>query len=229
VKIEAHPGRDAKTAQVALSNQTGIGKIRYTLDGSKPTPASPVYESSLAVAMPVTIRANAFSGGTALAAVRSRELDPQSLLRRGSDELKSCKGALPLRLEDGAGEAGIRYDIDIMDPCWIYPSLDMTGITGIDVRVGTVPNNFQLWHDAANVVVHPARAPGGELEIHRDTCDGPLLASLPMAGVSRARPATLHANLAAQSGKHDLCFFFTGRSPDYLRAIDQVAPVQGRD
>ncbi|MGN6312406.1 MAG: family 20 glycosylhydrolase [Rhodanobacteraceae bacterium] len=229
VKIEAHPGSAANTAQVTLSNQTGFGTIRYTLDGSEPTPGSPVYGTSLAVAMPVTIRANAFSGGTALAAVRSRKLDPQSLLRRSSDELKSCKGALPLRLEDGAGEAGTRYDIDIMDPCWIYPSLDMTGITGIDVRVGTVPNNFQLWHDAANVVVYPARTSGGELEIHRDTCDGPLLASVPMAGVPRGRPDSLHAELAAQSGMHDLCFFFTGRASDYLRAIDQVAPVEGRD
>jgi hexosaminidase len=225
VKIQAHPGPDARTAAVTLSNQTGFGTIRYTLDGSEPTVNSAAYEAPLAVEMPAKIRANAFRGSTALAAARSRQLDPLSLLRRSSDRLKPCEGTLMLRLEGGAGEAGVRYNVDLMDPCWIYPALDLTGITRIDVRVGTVPNNFQLWHDAAKVVVHPARSAGGELEIHRDTCDGPLLAALPMAGVPRGRPETLHAKFAPQSGVHDLCFFFTGRSPDYLRAIDRIAPV----
>lgn len=225
VKIEAHRDHGAKTAQVTLSNQAGFGTIRYSLDGSEPTADSAIYDAPLAVDVPATVRANAFSGSARLATARSRELDPASLLRRESDRLKPCKGALTLRLEGGPGEAGVRYNVDIMDSCWIYPALDLDGITRVDVRVGTVPNNFQLWHDVAKVVVHSARRPGGELEIHRDTCGGPLLASLPMGAVPRGKPETLHAQLAAQTGAHDLCFLFTGRSPDYLRAIDWVAPM----
>ena len=225
VDIQAHPGSDANAAEVSLSSQTGFGTIRYTLDGSEPTADSAVYETPLAVEMPATIRANAFYDGAGLAATRSRELDASSLMRLGSDRLKPCKGTLMLRLEDGAGEAGVRYNVDLMDPCWIYPSLDTTGITRVDVRVGTVPNNFQLWHDAAKVVVHPAHTAGGELEIHRDTCDGPLLTSLPMGGVPRRKPETLHAKIAPQPGVHDLCFLFTGRSPEYLRTIDWIAPM----
>ncbi|HET6913382.1 MAG TPA: family 20 glycosylhydrolase [Rhodanobacteraceae bacterium] len=225
VKIAAHPVDDAKTAQVVLSNQTGFGTIRYTLDGSVPDAHSPIYSAPFEIAMPATVRAGAFAGSQPLAAPRARELDPESLLRRSSDALKTCKNTLTLRLEGGPSEAGSRYNIDIMDPCWIYPSLDLAGITRIDVRVGTVPNNFQLWHDAAKIVVHPARTPGGELEIHRDTCGGPLLASLPLAGVPRGDPVTLHAKFAAQTGVHDLCFFFTGRSKAFLRTIDWVAPV----
>lgn len=223
VKIEAH-SIDGK-ALVTLSNQTGFGTFRYTLDGSAPDAQSPIYSAPFAVTMPATVRADAFVGSQPLAAPRARELDPESLLRRSSNELKTCKNALPLRLEGGPGEAGIRYNVDIMDPCWIYPALDLTGITHIDVRVGSVPDNFQLWHDAAKVVVRPARTPGGELEIHRDTCDGPLLGSLPMAGVPRGTPVTRHAKVVAKTGVHDLCFLFTGRSKELLRTIDWVGPI----
>ncbi|HET7558114.1 MAG TPA: family 20 glycosylhydrolase, partial [Rhodanobacteraceae bacterium] len=224
VKIQAHRV-DHANAQVRLSNQTGFGTIRFTLDGSAPDAHSPAYSAPFAARMPATVRADAFAGGQPLAAPRARELDPESLLRRSSDELKTCKNALVLRLEGGPGEAGIRYNIDIMDPCWMYPALGLAGITRLDVRVGSVPDNFQLWHDAAKVVVHPARTPGGELEIHRDTCVGPLLASLPMAGVPRGEPVTLHAKFVMQTGVHELCFLFTGRSKQFLRTIDWVAPV----
>ena len=224
VKIATQPGDEGKTAKVVLSNQTGFGTIRYTLDGSAPTPDSAAYDAPLDVDMPATIRANAFHGGSALAAARSRELDPESVLRLGSDELKPCKGTLMLRLEGGAREAGFRYNVDLMDPCWIYPRLDLSDIDRIEIRSGTVPNNFQLWHDAAKIVTRPARSPAGELEIHQDSCDGPLLSSIPMENVPRGKPDTVRARVSAR-GMHDLCFFFTGSSPDFLRAVDWIGPL----
>ncbi|MBS0431446.1 MAG: family 20 glycosylhydrolase [Proteobacteria bacterium] len=224
VKIDAQPGAEADAARVTLSSQTGYGTIRYTLDGSEPDSHSPVYSAPLPATMPATIRATAFAMGEPLAATRARGLDPRSILRRRSDQLSPCTNDLPLRLEDGAGEAGTFFNIDLLDPCWIHPRLDLSNTDRIDVRVGTVPNNFQLWHDAAKIVTRPAHSIGGELEIHQDTCDGPLLASLPMANVARGKLATLHASVSAR-GVHDLCLFFTGRSPEFLHAIDEVAPV----
>ena len=224
VKIEAQPGVKADTARITLSNQTGFGTIRYTLDGREPGTHSPVYSAPFTTTIPVTIRANAIDKGAALAATSARELVPQSLLRLGSDQLRPCTNDLPLRLEDGAGEAGTYFNIDLLDPCWIYPRLDLSNINRIDLRIGTVPNNFQLWHDAAQIVMRPAHSPAGELEIHQDTCDGPLLASIPMKDVPREKLGTVSARISAQ-GTHALCLFFTGRSSQYLRAIDWITPV----
>ena len=41
----------------------------------------------------------------------------------------------------------------------------------------------------------------------------------------RDADATLRAELKPRSGTHDLCLFFTGRSPTFLRAIEWVSPV----
>jgi hexosaminidase len=224
VKIDAQPGADAYSARVTLSNQTGFGTIRYTLDGSKPNVRSAVYDRPFTTNMPATVRANAFANDAALAAARARELDPQSLLRLRSDQLKPCSDALPLRLEDGQNEAGAYFDIDLLDPCWIYPKLDLSNIGRIDLRIGTVPNNFQLWHDAAKIVTRPARTRAGELEIRQDTCDGPLLASVPMKDVLPGKLVMVQAQVSAR-GTHDLCLFFTGRSSQYLRAVQWVSPV----
>ncbi len=224
VKIDAQPGADTHSARVTLSNQTSFGTIRYTLDGSKPNVRSAAYDGPFNTNMPATVRANAFSNDAALAAARARELDPQSLLRLRSDQLKPCSDALPLRLEDGENEAGAYFDIDLLDPCWIYPKLDLSNIGRIDLRIGTVPNNFQLWHDAAKIVTRPVRTRAGELEIRQDTCDGPLLASVPMKDVLPGKLVTVQAQVSAR-GTHDLCLFFTGRSSQYLRAIQWVSPV----
>ncbi len=236
-KIDVRPGADANTALVALSNQTGLGTIRYTLDGSERDARSAPYREPFEVKLPVMIRANVFVDGSStesrvpspesrpLAAPRSRAFDAQSLLRLRSDQLKPCTHDLPLRLEDGAGEADSFFNIDLLDPCWTYPRLDLSKIDRIDLRIGTVPNNFQLWHDAAKIVTRPAHSPAGELEIHQDTCRGALLASISMKEVPRGKLDTVSAQISAQ-GTHALCLFFTGRSPQYLRAIDWVAPMR---
>src|SRR6202008_2426087 len=62
VRIAATPsGKDR--AAVTLANQSGFGTIRYTMDGSAPTPQSPQYTQALD--LPVTgqsIAATAFAG-----------------------------------------------------------------------------------------------------------------------------------------------------------------------
>src|SRR5262249_18783501 len=43
VKVDADLDRERSSVRLSLSNQGGFGEIHYTLDGSEPTPASPLY------------------------------------------------------------------------------------------------------------------------------------------------------------------------------------------
>ena len=63
----------------------------------------------------------------------------------------------------------------------------------------------------------------GELQIHRDGCDGPLLARMPLRRDTAAQqPQTLSAALAPQTGAHALCLYFSRRTLDPLWVIDTV-------
>jgi hypothetical protein len=50
------------STHVELSSSQSVADIRYTLDGSEPTLASPLYESALDVSRSATLRARAFRG-----------------------------------------------------------------------------------------------------------------------------------------------------------------------
>jgi hexosaminidase len=219
----AGPGR----ATVTLANQSGFGTLRYTLDGSVPTPQSPAYTQPLTLpATGQTLSATAFAGERALAPPRRLVLDAHGLRARRSADLRSCKGGLTLRMEDDAPRAGTRavVNADIFDPCWVYPQADLAGAGTLAVRVGQLPFNFQLWRDAKQVVTRPASVPGGALEVRLDGCDGPLAATLPLAPARRSQAlTTLEAPLTARSGRHDLCFVFASGAFDPLWMIDEVA------
>ena len=230
VQIEAHPGAAADTATVSLASQTGFGEIRYTLDGSDPTAASPLYQAPLPLSLPLQVRATPFLGGAAIAAVSQRRVDAANLLLRNSDELQTCSSKLPLRLggplrADGTQEV---YLVDIMDPCWIYAAVPLQGLSRIEVRLGRLPNNFQLGGDARKVELRRPHTRYGELQIHRDDCDGPLLAQLPLQPNTAAQqPQTLLAAIAPQTGTHALCLFVSRRVPDPLWVIDTVQLLPG--
>jgi hexosaminidase len=147
-------------------------------------------------------------------------------LRMNSDELGSCNpgGGLPLRLPGpafGGGEAV--YRVDIFDPCWIYPRVDMAKVRAVDVIAAERPYNFQLWNDADKVVLRKPASPGGDLRVYRDSCKGEALASIPLAGTSGVDGvANLRAFLPPRSGTHDLCFTFDRATPSPLWMIDTV-------
>jgi len=230
VQIEAHPGAAADRATLTLSSQTGFGEIRYRLDGSDPTAASPLYQAPLSVILPLQVRAASFLGDTAIAAVSQRRIGEASLLLRNSDELQTCSSRLPLRLggplhADGTQEV---YLVDIMDPCWIYSAVPLEGVSRIEVRLGRLPNNFQLGGDARQVVLRQPDTRYGELQIHRDDCNGPLLAQVPLSADTAApQPQTLSAAIAPQTGTHALCLFVSRRVPDPLWVIDTVQLLRG--
>lgn len=225
VRIAAMPAASGM-ATVTLSNQTGFGVLRYTVDGTEPTPRSTPYTSPLH--LPVaeqTLIANAFDGERMLASPRSLRIDNRSVRARDSQALRSCKGGLTLRLEDDAPFAGPRavMNADLFDPCWIYEQAELDGVRRLSARVGQLPFNFQLWHDAKHVVSRPAQRPGGALEVRLDGCDGAVIASLPLAPARSSDAASvLEAPLPPIAGRHDLCFVFASGASDPLWAVDEV-------
>lgn len=233
VRFTATPAADGK-GTLTLSNQSGFGEggfgeIRYTTDGSEPTASSPAYSQPLTLALPSTVTANAFADGIALAAPRKFVVDLRSLRARGSHALQSCKKGLALRMEDDAPAAGEGSEralllADVFDPCWVYDDASLDGMTHLQVRVGQLPHNFQLWRDAKLVVTRPAKVAGGALEVRLDGCEGEPVATLPLVPARKSDGlTTLQATLPATTGKHDLCFIFASGEYNPMWVVDEVA------
>jgi len=86
-----------------------------------------------------------------------------------------------------------------------------------------VPWNFALWKDDSSVVTRQKQTPAGEFQVHRDSCDGPLLATLPLAKAAQTKlQTTLTANIPVTTGSHTLCVFATGDPRDGMWAIGKV-------
>jgi hexosaminidase len=150
--------------------------------------------------------------------------------RHMSQELKTCTEKLVLSLEDDAPVRGPRavFLMDIMNPCWIFPNVDLSAGAQLSVAVGQVPFNFQLGRDVETIKLKPPATAAGELQVRVNTCNGVPVAVLPLAGAvdNDAVTALPSVRLAALAGHHDLCFTFTQAQLDPMWAIDwvQVSP-----
>jgi hexosaminidase len=208
---------------VVLEGQAGW-PIRYTTDGGEPTAGSALYREPLQPSAASTLRAAAFLDGRRVGDIALRA--PDATQRRASNELGQCSGKLALRLEDDAPATGPRafFNVDLFDPCWVFPRARLEGVDRIRVRIGQLPYNFQLWKDLANIVPRPQPdTPAGELIVRRDGCDGAVLAKVPLADARlHADVSAVDATIAAQTGVHDLCLTFSGEGHDPLWAIDDV-------
>ncbi|MEO9214520.1 MAG: family 20 glycosylhydrolase, partial [Rhodanobacter sp.] len=214
-------------AQVTLSNQVGSGVLHYTLDGSMPGPDSPEYRASFAVKLPVTVRAVTLAtDGGVLATPRERVLSRADLLSLSGNQMPNCPGSdFRLRVQplpDAASMAPV-YSINVFNACQLYPATPMDGLASIHVDAVRLPRNYALAHEAKLVVSRPHATPFGELVVHLDQCDGPVLASMPLPDPAHsARKFALHANLPAQHGEHALCMIYTAPIDGPLYALDLV-------
>jgi hexosaminidase len=153
---------------------------------------------------------------------------PAAPLVRDSHELTLCSNAIALSIEGPAPLTGKRpvYLHDIMNPCWIWPKADLTGVTVLMLAAGQLPFNFQIGADLAKVAKRPAATPDGEFEVHLDTCDGAKIATVAMP---HAAPdtglVTVHGALAPQTGTHDLCLMFTTPTLEPYWALHTVELV----
>jgi hexosaminidase len=224
----AQISRRGEGFSVALSNQAqrdapALGDIRYTLDGGEPSAASLPYESPLTVPVGTEIRAAAFVGSAQASRTWIRRLDAQTGLRRNSQDLELCSDGIGLLLQPGAA-TGNPLAVDIMNPCWIDRSVDLSDGPSILAAVVALPFNFEIGADLPKIRIGGTRSAQGELEIHVDGCDTPVVAMLPLAvaadgGDSTALPTQ---RLPRFPGRHDLCLRFARPQLDPMWALDWV-------
>jgi hexosaminidase len=216
------------TGQVTLSNQAGSGVLHYTLNGSVPGHDSPEYRAPFAVKLPVTVRAVTLAAdGGVLAAPRERVLSRVALLSLSGNQMPNCPGSdFRLRVQplpDATSLAPV-YSINVFNTCQLYPATPMDGIATIHVEAVRLERNYALAHEAKLVVSRPHSTPFGELVVHLDRCDGPVLASMPLPDPAHsARHFALDATLPVQHGEHALCLIYTAPTDGPLYALDRVA------
>lgn len=218
--IAVEPADNARDAQVALSVQGDL-PMRYSVNGASPLP----YRAPFTVPVPAEVEAWAMLDGRKLGTGTARSLTADRLRLRDSRALETCQHKVDLLLEDDFPATGPRatFLIDILAPCWIYRGAALDTIAGIDLTVGQVPFNFQVGKDRDAIRFHPPKTPTGEFEVRLDDCDGPVIATLPLAQAAANPGLTrLSAPIAPTSGRHDLCLTYTAAGSDPLWVIDEV-------
>ncbi|MFZ0552798.1 MAG: family 20 glycosylhydrolase [Steroidobacteraceae bacterium] len=206
--------------RVALSNQTSCGEIRYTVDGSAPTTTSASYARPLefSAQRTVILRAATFApDGFELAAPRTQVVDAATLLGRDGSQLASCSNQPGMRLAGKRPAHGPRpvYEADVGDMCWLWRRAPLDSSQRITLTVARV--TWRFGDEAKDAVVRPKASAAGEVEVHADSCKGPLLATLPLAPAVSAQGQTeLDAKIATpnRGGVRDLCIFATGDPRD---------------
>ena len=156
-------------------------------------------------------------------------LFPERLVqqRRSSHQLKLCSNRLVLSLEDDAPIDGDRavFLIDIMNPCWIYPAVDLRHGATLTAAVGQLPFNFQIGDDVKKIELLPPTTADGELDVFAGDCKGQPIASLPLAPAGANPAVTVLPKIELQpraGGPQDLCFRFTQRTVDSMWAIQWI-------
>jgi hexosaminidase len=226
----AQIARGADGLAVTLSNQAlgTAGEIRYTLDGSDPSAESARYATPLTAPLGAELRAAAFVGTEPASRPWAVRLDAQAAARRDSHTLEQCSDGIGLLLEPGAHAGSVAANpplaIDIMNPCWIYRAVDLSGGPRIVAAVAALPFNYEIGADAAKIRVGDTRTAEGELEVHVDGCDAPAIAVLPLAAaIGHAGVTPLAARrLPAIPGRHDVCLRFARPRLDPQWALDWV-------
>lgn len=234
IKIDGGPNRvlNGGPAKIALGNQTGIGQIHYTTDGSEPTLKSSHYSAPFAVTLPVTVKAAVFTEeGQPLAAARSRHLDHDALLTVDTQGLRNCHDGGPLGLRvpllpDMPGTDTPVYNVDLFYACWTYPQARLDGISGIRIDAARLARNYGLAHDQSKVHQYPPSSAQGELEV-LNGCEGERLAKVALpAGTTLGEQFTLETPLPPREGVHDLCLRFTAPIEGPLYAIGAVHLIE---
>ena len=228
VQARTTPQHNSSRADVALSTQAGFGSIHYTLDGSAVRDTSPVYREPLQVTLPAHLRAIAFDGATLLGSPIDHDLTISSALRRDSRELDPCTDTAGIQMEQDPPRNVQRpvFRVVYSHPCWIYRRADMDRIAAMTLGVGSIPFIF---HSPNRAMPAPSNAPATDahMDVHLDTCAGPLLAAIPLEPAYRKDGVTVlpAASIPAQSGTHDLCVSVENADPATVWLLNFIQPV----
>ena len=155
--------------------------------------------------------------------------DTESESRREDRELDLCQSTIVLALDDDAPINGEResFLLDISNPCWIWRDADLGEARSFSAAVGQVPFNFEIGDSINDVVVNPPNTPEGELTVRLGSCEGPVVAELPLApAVNNQAVTELPASglkLPEDSPlRADLCISFNRTGIDPIWGIDWV-------
>jgi hexosaminidase len=222
---EASFGGSGDAITVALRQPAAIGTLRYAIGGMPPSPRSPAYGEPLTLAPGAVLTAQAFAGDAALGAPQRWLIGPELLRTRTAAAMELCSNSIPLRLEDDGETDGVRkvHWADIMRPCWIWRGAPLDGVTKLTATVGRQPFNFAIGDDIKKVTFEEPATPAGELKVRRDGCDGPVIATVPLASATgRSGDTAVSGAIDPQQGVHDLCMTFTQTGPDPFWVLDRL-------
>ncbi|GFZ93166.1 beta-N-acetylhexosaminidase [Dyella caseinilytica] len=225
--LDINAALDSGSAQVTLQNQAQYGHIRYTLDGGAPNPNATLYTKPINVKLPATLRAATYADdGSLLGAMETRVLDRTTLLSHKGVELPQCPGDQDLMRMQPMPDANSLAPVFLtnsFNACQLYPATRLNGIGKVHADVVRLERNYALAHDQKLVVSHPHATPYGELVIHRDTCTGAVIASMPLPDPARSeRRFSLDASVPPQQGTHGLCLIFTAPTEGSFYALDRI-------
>ena len=210
----------------AIQIPAAIGTLRYSIDGSIPSPRSAVYERPLPLKAGAILMAQAFDGRMPLGTPKRRLIGPALLHTRTASEMELCTNAIQLRLEDDGPTVGKRlvHWVDVMHPCWIWRGAPLDGVRRLVAEVGRMPFNFAIGDDVKKITFRPPTTAAGELEVRRDSCDGPLVATIPLEPATHTSgDAEVSGPILPQTGAHDLCMTFTQRGVDPYWVLDRLS------
>ncbi|HYC95415.1 MAG TPA: family 20 glycosylhydrolase, partial [Sphingomicrobium sp.] len=216
----------AGSATVALSNQVAHGTVRYTLDGSPPTPSSLAFTEPLTVKAGTTIRAATFGQGDApLSAPRTYETSIPALLSTGTNGLSACTGGIELRfgLTPDAPEFAPAYNSNIFDSCLVWRGAPLSAARSFTIDVARLPRNLGLAHDFHKVKDYFPATRFGEVIVRAGGCDSPPVATFPLPDPATA-PNRLRFSeaLPKDTPDGDLCMTFTAPTSGPLYSVGQV-------
>ena len=228
VTFDRNAALSSGKVQVSLTNQVRQGQFRYTVDGSRPTAQSLLYLKPFTLDLPATLRVATFTAdGSELAAPRQQRIDRATLLSERGTMMPNCPGSdFRLRVQpmpDATSMAPV-YATNLFNSCQMFPATMLDGIAAIHVDAVRLARNYALAHEQKLVISRPRRTRFGELVVHRDDCDGDVLASMPLPDPAHsARRFKLDASLPKASGEHALCLVYTAPIDGPLYAIGKVA------
>ena len=224
--ISLAPAASNRDLQVTLTQQSPFGTIRVTRDGSPPGPDSAAYSGPFTVPEGTLLQTAAFDGRFPLSGTVSSPANAAVLRRRTDEQLAACTGNLVLRLEDDApaGDDRAIFNVDIVDPCWIWRDVDLARGAMLSAAVGQVPFNFQIGGDAESIRRGDATTPDGELELRTGDCKGEPVARIPLAPAAGENGVTVigPVRIPPQPAPGDLCLRFARPRIDPVWTLDWV-------
>jgi hexosaminidase len=145
--------------------------------------------------------------------------------RRMSQQLELCSDDLAISLEDDAPLQGPRakFLVDIQNPCWMVRKVDFSRAKSLTAAVGQVPFNFQIGEAASKIAFPAPTTPEGELQVRLGSCDGKLIASMPLALAAKSDEVTVLPSVPLEGeGVQDLCLRFSQHKLDPIWVIDWI-------